>query len=98
MKRIKIDKREPADRPLMIALSVAEVIALANYHVSEAKLRTRRFGKAAMELSASPLPKTRALRDLHAACGTEVAAHHQRARGILALAQEFALKEAKEPK
>jgi hypothetical protein len=93
MKGIKISKQEPATRPVTIDLSVAEIIALVEYHMREAKASTRRFGTAAMQLNANPLPQGRKLKLLHDACTANVNAHQTRARGILALAQEFAGKE-----
>jgi hypothetical protein len=94
MKGIKISKQEPATRPVHLDLSVAEIIALVEYHMREAKASTRRFGSAAMQLNTSPLPQGRKLKLLHDACTENVNAHQSRAKGILALAQEFAVKEA----
>jgi len=54
VKGIKISKQEPANRPVHLDLSVAEVIALVDYHMRESKAITRRFGSAAMQLNAEP--------------------------------------------
>jgi hypothetical protein len=90
MKGIKISKQETAERSVHLDLSIAEMIALVDYHMRDAKASTRRFGAAAMQLNTSPLPQSRKLKMLHDACTENVHAHQRRAKGIIALAQEFA--------
>jgi len=81
---MKISAAEPAERELTIALSKAEVLALAVYHISQAKRVTRKVGKLANEM----LALKKSARELKAA--VEVAksmsdAHIARARGLSSL-------------
>lgn len=93
MKGLKLDKREPAARPVTLDLSVAEIIALANYHMREAKAISTRFGSDAMKLSAKLMSQARKISALHAECAAQVEAHQQRARGIISIAQSVCVKE-----
>lgn len=45
----KISTREPADRPLNVALSHAEVVALINYHVAQSRRIMKTVGKLLLE-------------------------------------------------
>lgn len=70
-----------------------KIIALADYHMREAKAISKRFGSEAMKLSANLMPQTRKLTVLHVECVKQVEAHQQRAKGILSVAQSVCVKE-----
>jgi hypothetical protein len=82
---MKISKIEPAERPLTLALSSAEVIAVARYHLRETKAVTRRFSHEAMVVSQSPLPQGRTLKAMRDQTLDQVTAHGRRASALLDL-------------
>lgn len=82
---LKISKQEPAERAFFIALSRAEVIVLANYHIKESKAVVRRYGQAfSAAIMHRPL-STREQASLSQVAERQMSAHTQRAKGLLSL-------------
>jgi len=53
--RAKVSCVEPAERPLTVAISHAEVIALINYHVAQSRRIMKLTGKTLLEKRATSL-------------------------------------------
>ncbi len=82
----KFSQSEPAERPYTVALSGAEVIALANWHVSIARGIPKRLGKAQMELQAkSILGSPRQMKELLAVAREQLNAHSDRTKELMAI-------------
>ena len=80
---MKISCHEPAERPFTVALSHAEVVALAKYHVSQARGIPKRLGSASMELlTMSPL-NGRGVKRLHDVAKQQLEAHAQRTEQLM---------------
>ncbi len=85
----KFTKAEPAARVLTLSLSIAEAIALAQYHSREAKSSAKRYGQAALKLSAmSAMPQRHQHDALFEAAQANMAAHGARCTEIINLAKE----------
>lgn len=83
---MKYSMEEPAERPLTVALSHAEVAALANWHIAHARKIPGRAGKASMELRAkSPLWSSRQNNELFKVAKQQLEAHSERAVRLLTL-------------
>jgi len=83
---MKLPTQEPADRPLTIALSYAEVAALANWHISQARKIPARLGKASMGLHRGMLfSSKREFDELHKVAKAQLEGHSIRAKGLMSL-------------
>jgi hypothetical protein len=79
----KISTSEPADRPYNIALSEAEIIALADWHLKVAKSIPKKLGQTALNLSANTLFRPgRDSKALFSHARQQIDAHCLRARGL----------------
>lgn len=86
MPKLKFSCAEPAERPLQINLSRAEIVSLIKWHCSQAKRIQVEFGKQAVALKASqPLWSGRELKRLHDLCVEQVQAHLTRAKGLTSI-------------
>jgi len=79
----KISTHEPADRPRTVALSDAEVLALINYHIAQAKRVTKTVGEKLCDLRSGSIFKSRASSSALIEHGRKlVRAHLDRATGL----------------
>jgi hypothetical protein len=72
---------EPAERPFNVALSLAEIVALANWHTAQIKRIKPRVGKIIMEEGIRGPKAMLVIKEAQA----QVAAHATRARGLLSI-------------
>ncbi len=92
MKRIQVSKIEPAPRPHTIALSDAEMAALINYHLREAKATSARLGKAIIQLRAGSLFSVgRREKELITHTEKHIEAHLNRTRGLISIMEHAAI-------
>lgn len=83
----KISTMEPADRPLTVTLSKAEVLALANYHVGECKRITRLVGKKLTTMAPGQFfpPSAAYSKGLIKVAREQIKAHANRSKGLQSL-------------
>lgn len=89
---MKISKSEPAERPATVDLSLAELFALAKYHLRETKAISRRFSAEALIVSTNPLPQGRTLKAMRDATLEQITAHGTRAAQLLDLVKAAYIK------
>ena len=83
---IKFSQQEPAERPYTVPLSVAEIAALANWHVGVCRAIPKRLGKAQMELqSKSILGSPRQMKQLLDTAKEQLRAHSARTEELMAI-------------
>ena len=83
---MKASCEEPAERPHLVLLSVAEIIALAKYHTQHARRIPKVIGKILLEESANrPLLRSRANSQLIETGKSQVESHIRRAQGLLSI-------------
>ena len=73
---------EPAERPFTVALSEAEIAALANWHLTVAKRIPQKLGKTALKFSADNLFRARDSKALFNHAREQIDAHCKRAQGL----------------
>jgi hypothetical protein len=82
-KSFKALMSEPAERPFMVALSDAEMLALIHHHIKEMRHITKSVGNKLMDLRANnPFAGARTSRILIDAGKDLMNAHAQRAKGL----------------
>lgn len=81
----KASAKEPAERPIMMALSVAEVLAVTNHHLRHMKRLTNEVGKIVMgsEAFTTKGPAMRLAKQ-------QIEAHKARAREVINIATSTA--------
>ena len=77
----KISTNEPADRPIQIALSEAELFGLVNYHHAESRRVVRMFGKWCTDPT-NRLAPIAMLKSLKTEANRRIQAHSDRAKGL----------------
>ena len=81
----KTTTQEPAAREFAVVLSHAEIIALVNWHTTQVRNTTKRFGSAALDMKRfNIIPNGTNLKALHDIARQQIEGHSARAREFLA--------------
>jgi hypothetical protein len=87
--KLSVSGKEPAERVVTVALSVAEVIWLANFHRREMKGVNRRMQQAVTGLYVGgAIPPLKTVQKLYSLSREQITAHSDRAGELLKLAKE----------
>jgi hypothetical protein len=82
---MKITTYEPAERPIQIAISLAEMLALVKYHEAQVKRIPKELGKALLQPTPYGVTRAKMAARYQKEGQALVEAHLQRARGLLSI-------------